>query len=186
MELKEYLNILKKNILIVVILVAGGTLIGVIMARAMPYGYQGSQTYILRSFAIPAQQDSNFEYYNQERARNFTDTAVAILESPNFKREEVQISGGNITVKKLAPQIIRVTAFSNRSDYVSPLLSRTIERFNSKLVTFGVDKMNIEQIGQEDEPQLSKLNTKVTAMAGATAGFAAAILALSLKTYFRI
>lgn len=184
MELKEYLNILKKNLALTIALTVTGLLIGLISARSLPEGYQASQTFFLTSTQSPNPQDVNFGYYNQEKARNFTDTALAIVQSPDFK-SYAQLSAA-ISAKKVAPQIIRITATAASAQDTLPQLTRTKEQFNSKLAMLGEGNLKIQEVGSNQEPHLAKVNAQVTAAAGAIFGFAAAILALSLKTYFRI
>ncbi len=184
MELKDYVKILNKNLSIIAACSLLGILIAIFMTKSQPNGYFQSQT--LYIFTPSTQNQQNGSFYSQEQSRNFTDTAVAILESADFKSQVV--SQGSIRVKKLAPQVINLTIFASDQRLAQSLMENTVSSFNSKLtqLTEGQNQMQLKQIAPTANPSKIIVNTKVYALSGLIVGLAFAILAVSLKTYFRL
>jgi len=183
MELRQYIAILKKNIVIILALSAAGLVLALFAAKSLPQGYLQSRTFFVASTQIA--QDSNSAYYNQEKARNFTDTAIAILESADFKKE-AERGNGKIDAKKSAPQVIRISAASSTPEGAQTLLLGTQNAFNAKLSSLNAQNLRLMEVGEPQEPALSKVNLKVAATAGLILGFAFAVFTVSLKTYFKL
>lgn len=184
MELKDYIKILKNNLPIIAACSLLGILIAIFMTKSLPNGYLQTQTLFVHTPSSQNQQNGSF--YSQEQSRNFTDTAVAILESADFKSlTDVQ---GSTRVKKLAPQVINLTTVAKDPQLTKDLMEKTISSFNSKLnqVTEGQNQLQLKQISAAVNPSKIIVNTKVYALSGLIVGLAFAILAISLKTYFRL
>lgn len=186
MELRQYLKILRKNFVFVLTTSVLGAMLAILVTRSMPSGYQMGQTFFLsqpegESAPLP-------EYYAQEKARNFTDTAVAILDSPDF-RQKVVSSGQDLKVRKIAPQVIRITATAQSSQSAQELMAKATNAFNSKLAALGQNQkegLQLKEISTSQEPEPKVVDKKVFAISGLILGFAAAIAAISLKAYFRL
>lgn len=186
MELRQYLKILQKNIVFILTISLSGAILAVLVTRSLPSGYQKSQTFFLSQPEGEAGQLP--EYYAQEKARNFTDTAVAILDSPDFKREVVS-PGQDLAIRKTAPQIIRITIAAQSSQSAQELMASVTNTFNSKLATLLQNQGGISQlkeIGVSQDPERKVMDKKVFTISGLILGFAAAITAISLKTYFKL
>lgn len=185
MELKEYLKIFRKYLALIAALSFIGMSLAFAFARRIPQGYQDSQTFFISPQSAAIQMYEG--YYGQEKARNFTDTAVAILDSPDFK-SEVQGTNEAISVRKMAPQVVRLTATSKSSAAAKNLLDKTVNSFNSKLQSLSGSQAQIQlkAIGRAQGPSTVAVNRKVFALVGLIAGFAFATAAISLKTYFKI
>lgn len=185
MELRQYLKVFKKNFLVVVVLCIFGLLLGYFLAMSRSEGFQQDQTLYIAPQTTDTQ---NYEgFYGQEKARNFTDTAVAILESPDFKAE-IQGSGESLSVRKIAPQVIKITTTAKDPQGAKNLMAKVTSTFNSKLQTVSNNQAKIElkELGKLQEPAPIIINKKVSTLAGLVLGFAFAILAISLKTYFKL
>ena len=117
-------------------------------------------------------------YYAQETARNFTDTAIAILSSHDYKTT-ILAPGQTLTVRKLAPQVIQVTATAAGAQETSQLIAKAIGNFNRQFT-------ELHPVGQAQEPKFAAAGKKILAAAGLVLGFTFAFFVVSLKEYFRI
>ncbi|MCR4324692.1 MAG: hypothetical protein NUV69_03310 [Candidatus Curtissbacteria bacterium] len=184
MELKDYLKILRKNATFVLILMLFGAVIAILVTVKIPSGYKYSKTFFIK----PGVEANNTEaFFVQEKTRNFTDTAQAIIESADFKTE-VMNSGESISVKKLAPQVLQITTFSKSKEASTSLMQKIQDSYNTKVAALEVSnqKSTLQPLGTAPEPAFTKANKIVFVTAGLLAGAAMAIFAISLKTYFKV
>lgn len=180
MELKEYLKVAKIYWTLIVLLTLFGAFLGYFYTRQLPTGFRAIRTFFLAP--APAGQ-SNLEANNaQEMARNFTDTAVAIIISDDFKNQ-ILAPGQALTVRKNAPQVLTISAFAATGQQATSLLTKTQDIFNSRFASPG---STLEAVGPSQSPQSVTTTPIVYAAAGAVLGFAFAIFAVSLKTYFKL
>lgn len=191
MELKQYLKIAKKYWLFIVIVSLIGVLLALFAARKMPQGVSLTQTFFITPAPVQNFAQYHFEaYYAGEKTRNFTDTAVAILDSADFKSQVVG-SGEALQVRKLAPQVIQIKAFAPKSEEAKQLMMAAVNTFNAQFVftqplpadpaSFG-----LKEVAPAQEPARQVVNRQVLAAAGLVLGFAFAIFVVSLKSYFKI
>lgn len=194
MELKAYIKLLQKNFWFIVICVAVASAIAYYAAQKSQTGYKLEQTYFLSQTPVqtlvPDQQQvqpPNFgNYYQQETARNFTDTVVAVLENPNFYNQFTP-ARSDISVQKLAPQFIKISIISPTASEAKFLLERLVIGFNQNLKTWDPSgNLELKMVGQSQEPTINSLDTKVIVAAGAILGFALAVCVVALKTYFKL
>lgn len=192
MEITTYYQIIKKNLLFILACTAGSAILAYLLTTRNFPGYKLNQTFLLTQQSQPvttSQQTPLYDYdgfYLQERARNFTDTAVSILESPDFTGS-VQAPGSIITVQKLAPQLIKITTISPTADEAKFLIERVAIAFNQKLQSLQESKtLQIKAIGAPQEPQLNKINQKVIIVFGIVVGAALGVFVTFLKNYFKL
>lgn len=180
MELREYLKVAKIYWAVIVLLTLFGAFLGYFYTRQLPTGFRASQTFFLAP--APAIQ-SNLEANNaQEMARNFTDTAVAIIISDDFKNQILE-PGQALTIKKNAPQVLTISTFAATGQQAASLLVKTQDIFNSRFASPG---SALEAVGTSLSPQVITTTPRVYATAGALLGLAFAIFAISLKTYLKL
>lgn len=191
MELKQYLKVAKKYWLLIVIASLTGVLLALFAVRKMPQGFVLTQTFFITPPAVQNFAQYHFEaYYAGEKARNFTDTAVAILDSADFKSRLVS-PGQALQVKKLAPQVIQIKAFAPAPEEAKQLMMTTTNAFNAQFVfvqplpadpaSFG-----LKEVVPPQAPTQQVVDRRVAAAAGLVLGFAFAIFVVSLKSYFKI
>jgi len=188
MELKEYLSLFKKYSVFILVCLILGTITGTLTTNFLPSGFNLNQTFYLAISQPATQQSYDYEgFYAQERARNFTDSAVAILESSDFQTEVAQ-EGQALTVKKLAPQVIRITAIGDNTQSAKNLMRKTTDVFNKKFTDLaGVENaLSLKQIANPQEPSFKRSSRKIYAAAGAVLGIVTAVVVISLKSYFRL
>jgi len=180
MELKEFIRLFKKNALAVIFFILIGLVLSILISAKLPSGYNQSQTFYIVEPKENAGDFYDYEgYYGQQKARDFTDTAVAILQSENFP---------NLTVRKVAPQVIKLTATAESADESENLLDRVKGSFNQELVSLsGQDQaLQIRPIGQVQPASFVSPNKKLLAVFGASLGFVFGVLVVGLKTYFKV
>lgn len=185
MELKQYLKIVKKNLLLVLVLSVAGAVLALLLTKSLESGFSQTQTFYVSSPIEGSPEYAGF--YTQEKARNFTDTAVAILESLDFKKELVS-PGDLIRTQKVAPQVVRITTISQDQQRAKALMGSTVDSFNTKIqkLSGNQPQIQLKELTTADEPQKITSNKLVFAAAGFVLGATAAILTVSLKTYFRL
>lgn len=182
MELKQYLSIFKKYLVFITLCFILGIVLGVLTTKFLPSGYNQSQTFYL-NISTPSntpQSDNYNGFYAQERARNFTDTAVAILESSDFQ-SEVLTPTQALVVKKLAPQVVRLSVIAQNQESSKDLMRKTTDTYNRKFTDIA-----LSPIASPQEPSFKRSSRKIYAAAGAVLGFATAVVVISLKSYFRL
>jgi len=193
MELKAYIKIFRKNFFFIVICVAAAATISYYAAQKSQNGYKLEQTFfITQTENQPSLSDlqtplSGYgNYYQQETARNFTDTAVSILQSPDFISLYTQ-APNSITAQKVAPQVLKITITTSTSSEAKFLLDRLIIGFNQNLKSWAPSNtVELKAIGQSQEPFINGLDTKIIVTAGAVLGFALAVCVVAIKTYFKL
>lgn len=189
MELKQILKLVRNQAYFVVALIFLGAIIGAQSAKFFPSGYSKSQLFFLTTTQASNQAQNNYfaPYYAQENARNFTDTAVALLGSEEFLKE-ARPAGASVNVRKVAPQLIRITAQSpNPSDLDEPL-EQISQVFNQKIAAISQDAYasQLKEVSLPTVPTFFALNAQILAAAGAILGLASSLLVIGLKVYFKL
>lgn len=185
MELREFLKIATRNIWAIIIF----SVIGAVLAASIATKTSAT-VHLEQLFFIPAKSPNpesqiGTGYYDQETARNFTDTAVAILESPDFAKE---LKGqGTISVRKVAPQIIRISANAPHLQTAKGQIDEAASTFNRKMVDLsGTTLYELKAVGTGPQRTFSSPSKKVAAIFGVLAGSVFAIFAIGLKNYFKL
>src|SRR3989344_4816618 len=113
MELKFYLQIIKKNLALIASLALIGAFSAYFSTSFLESGYKATGTfYLSNNSSNEDQQRYNFDgYFSQSTAINATDTTVAILTSSDFQKE-FSGSQASVGVRKIAPQVIEITTTS--------------------------------------------------------------------------
>lgn len=193
MELKAYIKILRKNLWFILICVVAATAISYYAAQKSQNGYKLEQTYFIAQSpnqpSLTDQQTSSAgfgSYYLQETARNFTDTAVSILQSPDFVSLYTQ-SPGSVTAQKVAPQLLKISITTPTASEAQFLLDRLIIGFNQNLKSWAPSNtVELKAIGQSPKSYFSGLDAKILVTAGAFLGFSLAVCVVAIKTYFKL
>ena len=190
MDLREFLKIIKQNIIYIVALATFGAVIGFFSADFFGGGYHHSQLFFLSEPSIKASKDQNYRsesFFLQEKSRNFTDTAVAILSSPDFQNEILNPQD-SLSVRKVGPQVIRLTYISQQPESSNTQLAKAAEAFNTKIQGLAQSSTfaQLKPVAPASAPTYSKLYTQVLFVFGAVLGTAFALFIVSLKNYFRL
>ena len=188
MEFKEYIKIFKKNIGVLLLLVVLGVVLALMITYKLPSGYSQTRLFYIASEKTTPQTNYDYEgYYVQQKARDFTDTAVAILESADFI-SEVGILPVSLSVRKVAPQVLRLTVVAKDPQDANDAIEKISQSFNAKLVNLaGYDPaLQIKPIGKAQPSYFSSPNKKILGVFGGSLGFIFGILVVGLKVYFKV
>lgn len=191
MEFKLYLKVAKRYWLFIVAASLAGALLATFAVSKMPQSYVLTQTFFITPAPVQNFAQYHFEaYYAAEKARNFTDTAVAILNSADFGGQVVA-GGQTLQVRKLAPQVIQIKAVAANPNEAKQLMARTVNTFNTKFI-FGQPlpadpgSFGLKEVAPAGEPIRQLVKRQVASAAGLVLGLAFAVFVVSLKSYFKI
>lgn len=191
MDLKDYIKILKKNFLSLLILTALSVAIGMIYSQTTQPGYKLEQVFIISSQEnqIPSQQisqtNAKLELTSpQQEARDFTDTAVALLQSKSLNQGQPD---ANISAEKLAPQLIKITAIAPSSQEAKVQIERAVINFNRDLKDLITGQsLEIKAVGQTPNASLNIIDRKIILAVSFFVGLTFSVLVISLKNYFNL
>lgn len=196
MELKEYLKIIKKNLLFVVVITTIALLVGNFASKKLQNGYRLEESFILMQTSQPAlnnvqanTQTAPFNfggYYEQEKARSFTDTAVAIFQNADFSNGLIT-PGNTVSAQKLAPQLFKVIITSQNVSEAKFDLDRLVLQFNQKLKSLSPqDYLQIAPLSTPKEPFFSQFDPKIITTAAALLGLTLSLVIIAIKSYFKL
>ncbi|MBI3342037.1 hypothetical protein HY024_02855 [Candidatus Curtissbacteria bacterium] len=195
MELNDYLKIIRKNLLFIAVVTIVALLLGNFASKRLKNGFRLEQSFLIvttldqptsQQTGQPSNSYDYSGYWEQEKARNFTDTAVALFQNPDFNASLLSPST-SIAVQKTAPQLFKVTISSANISDAKFDLDRLSVQFNQKLKTIAPqDSLQIIQVGTPQEPTLSKFDPKIITAASALLGLTISVILIAIKSYFRL
>lgn len=189
MELRDYFKILKKYLFFSLLSAAGGALLALVAITTATRGGTYQQHFFVsvpQEFA-PTVQNFRYEgYFAQEKARNFTDTAVAILTSVDFTSEFVP-PDYSLSARKVAPQVVRIVASSGDGSAAQKLPAEAALHFNQKMIFLqATPPARLIPISASPSLAASPPNKAVLSVFGAVVGSIFALAVVALKTYFKV
>lgn len=188
MELKKFAKIFTENLVFIVLLALGVAIAILMSANFLPSGYNISRVYFV---SAPNQtqnlQGYNFDsYFRGENARNFTDTVVAILQSSDFTSQVLE-KGSVSTIRKLAPQVVRITLSGKNPQNLNQDIEKLTLRFNMQIAELeGSSSSQLKPIGKANKPAFFALNKPILFVFGLAMGTTIALFIIGLKNYFRL
>jgi len=190
MDLKQFIKVIKKYALFIIILAVIGAVIGFYSTNLTAAGFQRTQTYIIDNQSQVSENTPNYyleSYYALQNLRDATDTYVAILQGEDFQKEAVG-SGDSLQVRKVAPQIIRLIYTSNGEQNSFENLDKVVANFNSLIGNFskGGSSVQLIPVGMTQKPVFSSVNSTTLLFAGAFVGIAFALFVVGLKEYNKL
>lgn len=185
MDLKDYLKILKSNLIFIVFL----AILGAVLAYIMTSNFQGGAR-IQKHYVLLEETVSGSGFENPVIIRepvDLTDTAVSIMQTYDFKKEILK-NQENLIVKKEARQVLNLQAQASQKERAGEIIETAVANFNGQAVNlFGQNsKIRLAEIGASYESLRPALDKKITTAFGFLLGVAFAILAVGLKTYFKV
>lgn len=175
----QYIKIVKTNLFFICALTLVGAICGYLSVAHIESGYKAQQTIFVRIEKI------NPLSYEGVDAQTITDTVAAYISSTDYQRKTNKIS--QTTAKKVAAQVVTLTATSQSLEEAQNSLKNTTTNFNQvapDLITHS--KVELVNVGEEAIPTKNALNSRVLALFGAILGFAASISIISASRYFRL
>src|SRR3989344_1169873 len=161
MNLSGLINIIKKNILFIIILAVLGSLVAFMSTSFIESGFSAQKTVFVRVKAITNQQNEGIDL------QALTDTTVALISSPDFQGDAVG-QNASITARKLAPQVITISVTSPNARVSNDALENAISKFNHKAESL-ITNAGVELVptGESTQQARKVLNPKILAAFGA-------------------
>jgi len=188
MELKKFLKIFTENLIFIVLLALGAAIAASMSANFLPAGYNVSRVYFVSApNKTESLQGYNFDsYFRGENARNSTDTVVAILSSSDFTSQVLE-KGRSLTIRKLAPQVVRITLSGKNPQNLNLDIEKLTLRFNTQIAELeGSSSSRLVPIGEAGKPTFFALNKPILFVFGLMLGATIALFIIGLKNYFRL
>lgn len=178
MEFKLYLKPFKKHFLFIIFLSFLGALVAFVLTSAVS-GWRVEQLFYLATKATPPEA-TEAAFFNLENARNFTDTSVALAE-----KELTTLSARDITVRKVAPQLIRVSLTTADSETALSQIKKVPELLNPQVASLTNGTLTLSPIA---DPQITqtRLNKVIVSVFGFMIGTIFAIFTIGLAIYFKV
>lgn len=200
MELKEFISLLKKNLVLLVILGAIGAALGATVIVYLPIKWTSSQTYIIEKRSI---KDNgayfNYDgYYANQVGISYTNNLASLFESRDIKIKTLETLqtelieknivdlNKNLKVKKLGPQVLQVTYQNFNKEKAENVLNASTENALKSLTASNWDSgldITITKINSSTSAVQNYINPYLT-VSGATAiTTLATILVLIVRDY---
>ena len=185
MELKDYWQILKKNLAFIVFLALLGALCAYLLTSNFQGGHNVQKHYVLLEETVFGSGAENPVIIREPV--DLTDTAVSILQTYDFKKEILK-SRENLIVKKEARQVLNLQAEANQKERAFEIIETAVANFNGKTANLfpSNEKIKLKEIGASYESLRPALDKKITTAFGFLLGAAFAIFVVGLKIYFKV
>ena len=185
MELKDYWQILKKNLAFIIFLALLGALFAYLLTSKFSGGQRVQKHYLLIEEQAAGEGFESPVIFKE--SVDLTDTAVSILQTSDFKNEILK-NQESLIVKKEARQVLNLQAQASEQERTFEIIKTAVENFNGKTASlFGQnEKIKLTEIGASYEPLRPAFDKKITTAFGFLLGAAFAIFAVGLKTYFKL
>lgn len=181
MDLKDYIKILTKNAFFIIALTLIGAFVAFTSTRFLKSGYKNEMVYFL-----VINESENLDIGRKVDPTNITDTAIAVLTSPDFLNETA-ISTLTIDAKKLAPQVIKLTLTSNSLQLSETSQTPVVDKFNQKLNILVPDaSLKLQPVGIQSQSFQNILNSKILTVFGAVVGLLASVIIIAIVRYLRL
>jgi len=185
MELKDYWQILKKNLAFIVFLAFLGALCAYLLTSNFGGGQRVQKHYLLVSETASGGESESPVIFQE--FVDLTDTAVAILQTYDFKKEILK-NRENLIVKKEARQVLNVQAQASQKERAGEIIEAAAANFNGKAANLFPQnsRIRLAEIGVSYESLRPALDKKITTAFGFLLGAAFAIFVVGLKTYSKV
>ena len=185
MQIKEITKLIKENVLLIVSFTIIGAVFATFSSFGLPKGTRVESTFFISTSSLSAATSNQEAFYAQEKARNFTDTAVALIESDNFSKN---ISNVSLSAEKIAPQLIKIWVSGSDKQLSSQVLLDIPEIFNEQINSFDSNhgKIVLQNIGSQQTFQKYGPNKNIFAIFGAFVGLAFAVFVIGIKNYLKL
>jgi len=167
-----------------------GAIIGYNSAGFFSSGFQHTQTYFLTDPATDSRiitEIRSENFLQQEKARQFIDTSIAILSSSDFQNE-VLMPGDSLVISKKAPQVLTITYASSRQDESFTNLQKVVNHFNLKISELdeSTPTSKLKAVGTHTQPSFSAVNKSVLTLGGFFVGLIFGLFVIGTKNYFKV
>ncbi len=200
MEIRDILKKLRKHKRLIVLFVIIGFFFGCILNFVPPTYTSSGSLYIKRSINQETEYFTYEGYYGQQTALSYTNSVVALLESPDVKREVLKLMNLStdernirklskmIRAKKIGPQVILVTVKSKNYDTSKEVWDKTVNSLvevASKVNRNGDKNLGISLVSEQPIVKESFRSLYLFGTAGSLMFFTFSLFYISLKEYFK-
>lgn len=178
MEIKSISKLIRTYLIFILICALVGAVAGYFVSDFLTQGFAKSQT-----FYLVTQKQAQ----TPESTSSLTDSAIGILTSPEFT-QEVRNSSPDTTldVRKIAPQVIKITSSSGETISASSALRNSQDIFNSKIKNLDDKILELREIGLPLQATYSSYNKSLLTLTGALLGLLFAACSIFLKNYYKL
>jgi len=185
MELRDFLSLFLRRWFLVLAFSFLGLLAALFYNQSRKEIFQASLLLYLKpknTIELKA-EDSQNKYYTQLRIREFSDSLITFLLQPEVQGE----MGKSFQVKKLTPQIFKVSVFGNNPDQAKTLVLETKEAIENHIKKFEENGQSFFQLEVlTSSPRLDKIGSEkiLNLVVGFLLGFVFSILFVATWIYF--
>ncbi len=200
MEFKELINLLKKNLIFLVVFAASGTVIGAAIIYYVPVKWTSSQTYIVEKRSIKDNETYfNYDgYYANQVGISYTNNLASLFDSRDIKIKTLETLqtdlieknivdlNKNLKVKKLGPQVIQVTYQNFNKEKAESVLNASTENALKSLTASNWDSgldITITKVNGDTSAVQNYINPYITVAGTTIITTLVAILFLVIKEY---
>ena len=200
MELKDILKKVRKYKIFLVLFAIAGFSAGALFYN-IPPKYISSGSFYIKRGVNPEKEYFTYEgYYAQQTALAYTNSVVALIESPDIKKkvlEEMKIPVNEenlrklnrvVRVKKTGPQIILVTVKDENYDTSTKMWGKLAESLISKTNEInknGDESLSISLVSEQPLVRETYKSFYLFALVGSVIGLSLSTFFICVKEYFR-
>ena len=200
MELREIIKKIKKNRKIVITSILGGLLLGILF-YTLPSRYISSGSLYVKRSIEPSEVFFTYEgYYAQQSAQSYTNSFVALVESPDIQKKTLESIGTPITdknlrklnrlvkVKKMGPQVISVKVIDKDYDYSEKVwvaLTKSVIETSKELNESGDKNISVSTISEKPLVEETYKSIYLYSLAGTMLGLSIGCLYICIKEYIK-
>ncbi len=196
-ELRDYLNFLKKNSVIILLFGVLGASAGFFYTSSKEINYEAvANLYIINTAQGQNERYYTYDgYYSQLATKEYTDTLIGLIKSLDFIRVVGQDIGttptqitSSLRVRKIAPAVISLSVTNKDAEAAKKLVTKLTTALNDKISFLNQGSDNpLTTKTLQPEPLVNKLQEpiKINTLLGAFVGMIIAIVASALITYLK-
>ena len=196
-ELRDYLNFLKKNSVIILLFGILGVGAGFFYTSSKEINYEAvANLYIINTAQGQNERYYTYDgYYSQLAAKEYTDTLIGLIKSLDFIRVVASDIGttptqiaSSLRVRKTAPAVINLSVTNKDAEAAKKLVIKLTVALNDKISFLNPGSDNpLTTKTLQPEPFVNKLQEpiKINTLLGAFVGMIIAIVTSALITYLK-
>lgn len=198
MELADIIKILRKKRKKIVFIVIVGFLLGVIFSFYPKKFISSGSIYVKRLTNINREYFTYEGYYAQQTAQAYTNSVVALLESPDMKKKLLQLMGipenernlrmigHEISIKKTGPQIILVSVKDKNYDTSVGVWDKTVNsliEISNNINKGGDENLGISLVSERPSTKESYRSLLLFGVVGSLVSFIFSLSLICIKEY---
>jgi capsular polysaccharide biosynthesis protein len=185
MELKDFIRQILHSWIFILVCAFLGLATAFFFNQSQKTTFQASLLLYLRPEVVSGLQETNSQtdYYGQLRVGEFADNFIVTLLQPDVQKE----IGSNFKLKKLAPQVIKLSVEGEKSEQVSTTALAVVEAIggtNKKFIEKDHSFFQVEKLISNPSVEKIEPHKVLNVFVGLVLGVVFGILIVSAKNYF--